>query len=80
MKGIGIVRKIDEFGRIVLPKELRTVMDIEIKDPIEIFVDQDYIMLKKYNPTCILCGSMKDLVNFEGKNICLKCTESFIKK
>lgn len=75
MKATGIVRKVDELGRIVIPKELRTVLDIEIKDPIEIYVDEEYIMLKKYNPACVMCGSMSDLVNMNGKNICRKCVE-----
>ncbi|MBN7771833.1 AbrB/MazE/SpoVT family DNA-binding domain-containing protein [Clostridium aminobutyricum] len=75
MKATGIVRKVDELGRVVLPKELRTVLDIEIKDPIEIYVDDEYIILKKYNPSCILCESMKDLENVNGKNICKKCIE-----
>lgn len=75
MKATGIVRKVDELGRIVLPIELRRTLDIEIKDPIEIYVDGDYIMLKKYNPACVICGSMEELVSFEGKNICRKCIE-----
>ena len=75
MKATGIVRKVDELGRIVIPKELRTVLDIDLKDPIEIFVEDEYIILKKYNPACCLCGSMKDLVNVNGKNICKKCID-----
>lgn len=75
MKATGIVRKVDELGRIVLPKELRTVLGIDIKDPLEIFTDNQYIVLKKYNPACIVCGSMKELVNMNGKNICKKCVE-----
>lgn len=75
MKATGIVRKVDQLGRIVIPIELRRTLDIEIKDPIEIYVDEDFIMLKKYNPSCVLCGSMDELVNFKGKNICGKCIE-----
>lgn len=75
MKATGIVRKVDELGRIVLPKELRTVLGIDIKDPLEIFTDNQYIVLKKYNPACIVCGSMKELVNMNGKNICKKCID-----
>ncbi|MBK5263462.1 MAG: AbrB/MazE/SpoVT family DNA-binding domain-containing protein [Peptostreptococcaceae bacterium] len=73
MKATGIVRKVDQLGRIVIPIELRRTLDIEIKDPIEIYVDEDFIMLKKYNPSCVLCGSMDELANFKGKNICKKC-------
>lgn len=73
MKATGIVRKVDELGRIVIPIELRRTLDIDIKDPIEIYVDGEFIMLKKYNPACVLCGSMDELKNFNGKNICKKC-------
>lgn len=75
MKATGIVRKIDELGRIVLPMELRRTLGIEIKDPLEIYVESDAILLKKYNPSCIICGSMKELSDFQGKNICKKCRE-----
>ena len=80
MKATGIVRKVDELGRIVIPIELRRTLDIDIKDPIEIYVDEDFIMLKKYNPSCIFCGSMEGLKNFNGKNICKKCLEEMASK
>ena len=67
MKATGIVRKVDELGRIVLPIELRRTLNIEIKDPIEIFVDEDYILLKKYEPCCIFCGSAKTVKQIKGK-------------
>ena len=73
MKSTGIVRKIDNLGRVVLPIELRRTFDIEREDPVEIFVDDNYILLKKYQPACIFCGDAKDVVNFKGKNICKKC-------
>ena len=73
MKATGIVRKVDDLGRIVLPIELRRNLGIDIKDPLEIYVDGDYIMLKKYEPTCVFCGSATDVINFEGKNICRNC-------
>ena len=75
MKATGIVRKVDDLGRIVLPIELRRNLGIDIKDPLEIYVDGDYIMLKKYEPTCVFCGSATDVINFEGKNICRNCIE-----
>ena len=79
MKATGIVRKVDELGRIVLPIELRRTLGIEIKDPIEIYVDGDYIVLKKYEPACIFCGNARDVINFKGRNICSSCLKD-IKK
>ena len=73
MKSIGIVRKVDELGRIVLPIELRRTLDIAERDPLEIYVDGSAIVLRKYRPTCIFCDSSKDVVNFKGKNVCPKC-------
>ncbi|MGI6727340.1 MAG: AbrB/MazE/SpoVT family DNA-binding domain-containing protein [Anaerovoracaceae bacterium] len=73
MKATGIVRKVDELGRIVLPIELRRTLDIEIKDPIEIYVDGDYILLKKYEPACIFCGNAKDVKRIRDKNVCSDC-------
>ena len=80
MKATGIVRKVDELGRIVLPIELRRNLNIHIKDPIEIFVEDDYIMLKKYEPACIFCGNAKDVVTYKGRNICPACIEEISKK
>ena len=73
MKSTGIVRKVDELGRIVLPKELRKMFDIDHKDPIEIYVDGDSIILKKYEPACLFCESATDVVNFMDKRICKEC-------
>ena len=73
MKATGIVRKVDELGRIVLPVELRRTLNIEVRDPIEIFVNEDTILLKKYAPACIICGENDDLVEYRGKKICRKC-------
>lgn len=73
MKATGIVRKVDELGRIVLPIELRRTLGIEIKDPIEIYVDGDYIVLKKYEPACIFCGNAKDVTRIHDKNVCANC-------
>jgi transcriptional pleiotropic regulator of transition state genes len=75
MKSTGIVRKVDELGRVVLPKELRDTMDIKEKDPLEIFVDGEIILLKKYEPSCIFCHNAKDVINYKGKNICEACLE-----
>ncbi|NTW71855.1 MAG: AbrB/MazE/SpoVT family DNA-binding domain-containing protein [Eubacteriaceae bacterium] len=79
MKSTGIVRKVDELGRIVIPIELRRTLDINIKDSLEIFVDGSYVVLKKYEPACIFCGNAKDVTNYKGKNICPDCMKE-IKK
>lgn len=79
MKATGIVRKLDQLGRIVVPKELRTTFDLKETDPIEIFVEGEDIVLRKYQPACIFCNEATDVVQFEGKNVCKKCL-SKIKK
>ena len=73
MKSTGIVRKVDELGRIVLPIELRRTLDIAEKDALEIYVEGSSVILKKYKPSCIFCDTTKDIVVFKGKNICPKC-------
>ncbi len=74
MKATGIVRKVDDLGRVVLPIELRRNFFIDVKDPIEIFVDDDgFIILKKYEPACIFCGNASNVRVFKGKNICSDC-------
>lgn len=80
MKSTGIVRKVDELGRIVLPMELRRTLDINVKDPMEIYVDTDAIILSKYEPACIFCGNAKRVENYKGKNICLACMKELKKK
>jgi transcriptional pleiotropic regulator of transition state genes len=64
MKSTGIVRKVDELGRIAIPVELRRTMEIAEKDPIEIFVDGDRIVLQKYKPSCVLCGGTHEVIAF----------------
>ncbi|MDP4178134.1 MAG: AbrB/MazE/SpoVT family DNA-binding domain-containing protein [Bacillota bacterium] len=75
MKSTGIVRKVDELGRIVLPIELRRTLEIDIKDPLEIYVEGEHIILRKYSPSCIFCGESKDVINYKGKNICVPCLD-----
>lgn len=75
VKSTGIVRKVDELGRIVLPIELRNKLGIAEKDPIEIYVDGSSIILKKYEPNCIFCGNSKDLIAYNDKLVCKKCQE-----
>ena len=79
MKSTGIVRKVDELGRIVLPIELRRTMDIAEKDAIEIYVDGASIILRKHEPTCIFCGDAKNVINYRGKNICPNCLKEMKK-
>ncbi len=75
VKSTGIVRKVDELGRIVIPMELRNKLDIAEKDSLEIFVDGSSIILKKYSSSCTFCGSDKNLITFGDKLICSKCKE-----
>lgn len=79
MKSTGIVRKVDELGRIVLPIELRRTLNINEKDSLEIFVDNDKIVLQKYEPACIFCGSADDVITYKGRNICGECREALSK-
>ncbi|MFB5193162.1 AbrB/MazE/SpoVT family DNA-binding domain-containing protein [Alicyclobacillus fastidiosus] len=73
MKATGIVRKVDELGRVVVPIEHRRTLGIDIKDPLEIFTDGDKIILRKYQPGCVVCGETEDVQNFKGKHICADC-------
>ena len=79
MKSTGIVRKVDELGRIVLPIELRRTLEIAERDSLEIYVEGSTIILKKYEPACIFCGDAKDVVNFKGRNICRTCLDEMKK-
>ena len=73
MKSTGIVRKVDELGRIVLPSELRKSLGIEVKDSLEIYTSGDSVILKKYLPACVFCGEANDIITFKGTNICKNC-------
>lgn len=73
MKSTGIVRKVDELGRIVLPIEMRRTLNIAEKDSLEIYVDGENIILRKFLSACIFCGKSKDIVDFGGKNVCRSC-------
>lgn len=73
MKSTGIVRKIDELGRIVLPMEIRKTMDIKERDAIEVFIDGDKIILTKYQPSCVFCNDASDVIFFGGKRVCREC-------
>ncbi|GIP38333.1 AbrB family transcriptional regulator [Paenibacillus sp. J31TS4] len=76
MKSTGIVRKVDELGRVVLPMELRRTLGIEEKDPIEVFVDGDKIILRKYHPGCLFCGSTDQLRGLASKQVCSPCIKT----
>ena len=76
MKSTGIIRKVDELGRIVLPIELRRTLDIAERDELEIFMESDRIVLQKYEPSCIFCGSARSLKVFSSKNVCRECIKS----
>lgn len=80
LKSTGIVRKIDDLGRIVLPIELRRTLEVSERDPLEIFIEDNTIILKKYQPACIFCGNAKDVVTYKGRNICPACIEEISKK
>ena len=78
MKSTGIVRKVDELGRVVIPIELRRTLGIDLKDALEIYVDEEKIILKKYEPACIFCGSATNVLNFHNKLVCKDCAESLM--
>ncbi len=79
MKSTGVVRKLDNLGRIVIPIELRRTMDIGLKDTLEISVEDDKIILKKYHPACIFCNDARDVVEYKGKLVCRNCLEELKK-
>lgn len=80
MKSTGIVRKVDELGRIVLPIEMRRTLDIAEKDALEIYVEGENIILRKYQAACVFCDSTRDVVSFKGRNVCQDCIRSLQKK
>ena len=73
MKSTGIVRRIDELGRVVLPIELRRTLNLEVRDPVEIFIEGDTIVLRKYDAACLFCGTTRELLSYRGKQICREC-------
>ena len=68
MKSTGIIRKVDELGRIVLPIELRRMLEIEEHDPLEIAVEDERIILRKHLPACVFCGAAEDLIEYRADN------------
>ncbi len=80
MKATGMVRRVDDLGRIVLPMELRRMMDIAVRDELEIFLDDERIILQKYEKTCVFCGSPKGLINYRSKSICQECLREILEE
>ena len=80
MKSTGVVRKLDDLGRIVIPIELRRTMDIGLRDTLEIFVEDDQIILKKYHPACIFCNDAREVIRYKDKLICKSCLEQLKKE
>ena len=76
LKSTGIVRKVDELGRVVIPIELRRTLGIHEKDALEIYVDNEKIILKKYEPACVFCGNAEGVSLFKGKKVCSSCIET----
>ena len=73
MKSTGIIRKVDELGRVVIPKEIRYNLNILEKDSVEIFTDGYKVVIQKYEPTCCFCGASGKLSNYKEKLICKSC-------
>ena len=75
MKATGIVRSVDQLGRVVIPKELRTRLNMNETDPVEIFVEDNRVILQRFSPGCIFCGNYYNLTEVNNKNICDKCKD-----
>ena len=79
MKSTGVVRRVDELGRLVVPKELRKTMGITEGSVVGFYTEGEQIILKKYEPNCIFCGEADEIIVYKGKNICRKCLEEIRK-
>ena len=79
MKSTGITRRVDDLGRVVLPKDMRTRYDIKVGDLLEIFVEGDMIIIKKYESSCAFCGEINNAVKYMDKNICENCVKELKK-
>lgn len=78
MRATGIVRKVDDLGRIVIPIELRRTMDIDLRDAVEIFVDEEKIILKKQREACVFCGKTENIETIKGKAVCRSCIKELL--
>ncbi len=79
INSIGIIRRIDVLGQIVIPVEIRKVLNIDYNDGIAFFVDEDKIVLRKHESFCIFCKGAEGLLYFKGKYICVKCKTEIIR-
>ncbi len=79
MKALGIVRKLDDLGRIVLPIELRRTLELEVGSAVEIYTENDSIVLRKYQPSCLFCGNERDLKSYQNRTICENCRKDMSK-
>jgi AbrB family transcriptional regulator, transcriptional pleiotropic regulator of transition state genes len=73
MRDTGIVRRVDELGRIVIPMELRRTLGIRVKDPLSISMDGERIIIEKYHDACALCGSEEDVTMVKDRAVCARC-------
>jgi transcriptional pleiotropic regulator of transition state genes len=80
MKSTGVIRRVDELGRIVVPKEIRKKLGIGTDDPVEIYVDGEQIILKRYNECCIFCGNAQEIDSFMERPVCKTCIETLKRK
>ena len=80
MKSTGIVRKVDELGRIVLPIEMRRTLDIAEKDALEIYVEGESVILRKYQASCVFCDGVRNIISFKGRNVCTDCINQLKEK
>ena len=80
MKSTGIIRRVDELGRVVLPIEIRRTLEISERDELEIFMDNDQIVLEKFHRSCVFCGEERSLVLFHGKTVCEECLRELKQK
>lgn len=73
MKSTGMIRKVDDLGRVVIPAEMRRMLEINEQDELELYVEDDKLILQKFLPRCIFCGDDRQLVSYYGKNLCMTC-------
>lgn len=78
MKSVGIVRKIDNLGRLCLPVEIRRILGLKLNSPMEFYMDGENVVIRKYDPSCVFCGGVEHTVKFGEKLICPKCLNSII--
>ena len=79
MKSVGIIRKLDELGRVVIPVELRRALDLNLRDSVEIAADSESIIIRKHRPYCLLCGGAAELTEFHGRKLCHRCLDELKK-